>query len=73
MKTPYVILTQEQYSALVAALGLYMEQHKEQQEVCFCQACQYARDAKIIGIAQTYAPIFMPINTVWHETREKQS
>ena len=74
MKTPYVIVTQKEYSAMVAALIAYQEQHEEQRDEwqkannlsCTCRACQYAREVQIDAV--TPAPVFMPHSMPWHET-----
>jgi hypothetical protein len=74
VKTPYVLIAQKEYTAMVAALIAYQEQHHEQRDewqkqnklACTCRACQYAREVQI-NTAVTPAPIFMPPSLPWAE------
>ncbi len=74
MKTPYVLLTFNEYNAMIAALIAYQEEHQEQRDEwqkqnevpCPCRACQYAREVET-NTAPMPAPIFMPLSLPWAE------
>ncbi len=75
MKTPYVLLTFNEYNAMVAALIAYQEQHEEQRDEgqkqnnldCTCRACLYASEVQTTNTAVMPAPIFIPPSLPWPE------
>ena len=74
MKTPYVLITLKEYTAIIAALIAYQEQHQVQRDEwhkqnnldCTCPACQYVAGVNT-NTAVMPAPIFMPPSLPWAE------
>ncbi len=74
MKILCVLITHKEYTAMVAALIAYQEQHQEQRDGwqkqnnldCTCRACRYAREVQT-NTAVMPAPIFMPPSLPWPE------
>jgi len=80
LKTPYVLLTFNEYNAMIAALIAYQEQHQEMRDEwqkqnnldCTCRACQYASVVQT-NTAVTPAPIFMPPSLPWPDETSQSS